>query len=69
MGGTPFTDPVSLEIFKTLNWFVTDNISDADFIVAHSHKKLLPTALLYFKKNHLFWTNEPRFDVIFKSEV
>jgi len=69
MGGTPFTDPVSLEIFKTLNWFVTDNISDADFIVAHNHKKLLPTALLYSKKNHLVWTNEPRFDVTFKSEV
>jgi hypothetical protein len=69
MGGTPFTDPHSLEIFKTFNCFITNNIWEADFVVAHNHKKLLHVAILYAKKKHLVWTNEPRFDITFKTEV
>ena len=69
MGGTPFTDPHTLKIFKDFRCGFCQNPSEADVVVAHNLKNLLPGLVQYPKKKFLVWTNEPRFDTNFKSEI
>lgn len=69
MGGSPFTDSHSLDILKKCNCCITENISEADVVVAHNYKNLLLSILRHPKKKFLVWTNEPRFDTTFKSEI
>lgn len=69
MGGSPFTDPDSVQILKDFKCFITDKISEAEVIVAHNYKKLLPAILRYPRKHFLVWTNEPRYDTTFKNEI
>ena len=69
MRGSPFTDPDAIQILKNFKCNITDKISEAEVIVAHNYKKLLPGILRYPKKNFLVWTNEPRYDTTFKKEI
>jgi hypothetical protein len=69
MGGSPFTDPDSVQILKDFKCCIVDKISDAEVVVAHNYKKLLPRILRYPKKHFLVWTNEPRYDTTFKDEI
>ncbi len=69
MGGTPFVDPNALKIFNEFKCCICQNSSEADVIVAHNLKNLLPGIVKYPKKRFLVWTNEPRADTIFKDEL
>jgi hypothetical protein len=69
MGGSPFTNPDSIQILQDFGCVITDKISDAEVVVAHNYKKLLPCALRYPKKIFLVWTNEPRYDTTFKNDI
>lgn len=68
MGGTPFTHIDTLQILSKHNCVITPKIKNADVVVAHNHKHLLPHMILYPKKRYLVWTNEPRFDTNFANE-
>ena len=59
----------SLKIFKGFNLCITDKISEAQVIVAHNLKNLLPGMIRYPKKKFLVWTNEPRFDTTYKTKI
>ncbi len=69
MRESPFTDPLSLQIFEKHKFCISDKSKDADIIVAHNYKRLLPFIIRYPKKKFLVWTNEPRYDTVFKNEL
>lgn len=69
MLGTPFTDSHSLQILRQSNWCITETITEAEVVVAHNYKKLLPYIIRYPKKRYIVWTNEPRFDTTFIDEL
>ena len=69
MGGTPFVDPNALKIFNNFKCCICQKLSEADVIVSHKLKNLLPGIVKYRKKKFLVWTNEPRADTIFKNEL
>jgi len=69
MGGSPFTNFQSQAIFDSCKIYFTQKISEADVIVAHNFRKLLPIVIWYPKKKYLVWTNEPRFDTSLKDEI
>ena len=69
MGGTPFTNLHTLKIFNDFKYNICQKASDADVIVSHNVKNLLPCILKYPKKQFLVWTNEPRADTTFKNEI
>ena len=69
MVGTPFKNPPSIETFAKHKIYITEKRLEADVIVAHNYKKLLPFLVRNFKKRYLVWTNEPRYDISFTNEI
>jgi hypothetical protein len=67
---TPWADfvPGDLAYLNKNNIFLTNEIKDADLIIAQNMKKLYPYLIKYgLTKKFLIWTLEPRFDFNFTS--
>jgi len=69
MHGTPFTHPGALQCMQAAGVRLVPEASQAQVIVSHSVKTLLPLRVRFPWKRFLVWTNEPRYDTHFSSSV
>ena len=65
MHGAPFTHPVALARMQAAGVRLVSRPAQAQVIVSHNTKTLLPLRLRFPWKRFLVWTNEPRFDTHF----
>ena len=62
MAGTPFTPPAARAEMEAAGIRFVEKAAQAEVIVSHSSRTLLPYRVLFPWKRFLVWTNEPRFD-------